>query len=144
MLQIVSFTLGLVLNYAFGIISYVIGWNNSPAYTVLWTVVNALLVVIYATVSLIRDKGLVLPTVIVSIVSMVISFGPGIILLTWFSSVPIGIALIGAGFYYSYFLATILIYKKMNDSVPFALYPITIIIIIGTCCAVMIYAFIND
>lgn len=142
--QIVSFILGIVLNYAFGIVSYIVGWNSSPAYTVLWAIINLLLVAIYAAVCLIRDKGLIPVTIIVSVVSMVISFGPGIILLAWFKSIAVGIALIGVAFYYSYFLGTVLIYKKMNNSVPFAVYPITIIIIVLTCCAVMIYAFVSD
>lgn len=142
--QIVSFILGILLNYSFGILSYVFDWNKSPAYTVLWTVVNPLLVFTYSAISLLRDKGLIVPTIVVCIISMVFSFGPGIILLAWFRSIAVGIALIGAGFYYSYFLTTVIIYKKMNNSVPFVLYIITVIIIILTCFAVMIYGFIDE
>lgn len=141
--QIVLFALGIVLNYAFGIISYAVDWNKSPAYTVLWSVVNPLLVFTYAAVSMLRDKGIIVPTIIICVVSMLFSFGPGIILLAWFSSIAVGIALLGAGFYYTYFLATVIIYKKMNNSVPFALYVITVILIILTCFAVMIYGFID-
>lgn len=141
--QIVLFVLGLVINYGFGIVSYVVDWNKSPAYTVLWTVVNPLLVLIYAAVSLLRDKGLVVPTIVFCVLSMLLSFGPGIILLAWFGSIPVGVALIGVAFYYSYFLATVIIYKKMNNSVPFAIYPITIIMIVLTCFAVMVYAFVS-
>lgn len=75
---------------------------------------------------------------------MVLSFGPGIILLVWFSSIPVGIALLGAGFYYTYFVSIYLVYIKMNNSVPFIVYIITIIIIVLTCCAVMIYSFVED
>lgn len=131
-----------MLNYAFGVISYAVDWNKSPAYTVLWSVVNPLLVFAYAAVSLLRDKGLILPTVVICVVSMLFSFGPGIILLAWFQSIAVGIALLGAGFYYTYFLTTILVYKKMNNSVPFVIYIITLVLILGTCCAVMIYAFV--
>lgn len=142
--QIILFALGLLINYAFGIVSYAVDWNASPAYTVLWSVVNPLLVLVYAAVSMIRDKGLVLPTIIICVVSMVFSFGPGIILLAWFGSIAVGVALLGAGFYYTYFLATILIYKKMNNSVPFAIYPITLVMIVITCFAVMVYAFLSS
>ena len=37
---IISFALGIVINYAFGIVSYVVEWNRSPAYTLLWTIIN--------------------------------------------------------------------------------------------------------
>lgn len=110
--QIVSFVLGIVLNYAFGVLSYALDWNKSPAYTVLWTVVNPLLVTTYAAINLIQDKGIILPSIIISVVSMLLSFGPGIILLAWFNAIVIGVVLIVVGFYYSYFLATIIIYKK--------------------------------
>jgi hypothetical protein len=142
--QIVSFVLGIVLNYAFGVLSYALDWNKSPAYTVLWTVVNPLLVTTYAAINLIQDKGIILPSIIISVVSMLLSFGPGIILLAWFNAIVIGVVLIVVGFYYSYFLATIIIYKKMNNSVPFVIYPITAFIIICTCFAVMVYSFVDD
>lgn len=143
-LQIVSFVLGIVINYTFGVISYALDWNKSSAYTVLWTVVNPLLVTTYAAIQLIQDKGIVPVTIIINVVSMVFSFGPGIILLAWFRSTVVGIVLIGAGFYYSYFMATIIIYKKMNNSVPFVIYPITVILIVLTCFAIMVYSFIDD
>lgn len=138
------FASGLALNYAFGVISYVVGWNSSPAYTVLWTVVNPFLVLTYAAFSFVRDKGLILPSIILSVASMVFSFGPGIILLAWFMSIPVGIALIAAGFFFTYFATTYLIYLRMNNSVPFILYPITIVLIVGSCCAVMIYSWTSD
>lgn len=139
--QIVLFVLGIVLNYAFGIISYAVDWNKSPAYTVLWAVINPLLVFVYAAINLLKDKGLILPTIVICVISMLFSFGPGIILLAWFNSIAVGIALLGVGFYYTYFLSTVLVYKKMNDSVPFAIYIITVVLILGTCCAVMIWSF---
>ncbi len=133
--------LGIVLNYAFGIISYAVDWNKSPAYTVLWAVINPLLVFVYAAINLLKDKGLILPTIVICVISMLFSFGPGIILLAWFESIAVGIALLGVGFYYTYFLSAVLVYKKMNDSVPFAIYIVTVVLILGTCCAVMIWSF---
>lgn len=75
---------------------------------------------------------------------MVFSFGPGIILLAWFRAIVLGIAFVAAGFFFTYFSTIYLIYLKMNNSVPFILYPITVVLIVGTCCAVMIYSFVND
>lgn len=134
----------MVLNYTFGIISYAVEWNNSPAYTVLWTVVNPYLIFTYAAYSFIRDKGLILVSIILAVLSMVFSFGPGIILLAWFRAIVVGIAFVAAGFFFTYFSTIYLIYLKMNNSVPFILYPITVVLIVGTCCAVMIYSFVND
>ena len=82
--QIISFVLGIVINYAFGAVSYAVEWNRSPAYTLLWTIINILILTIYAAGSFVRDKGLVLVSVILSVVSMVLSFGMGLILILWF------------------------------------------------------------
>lgn len=82
--QIISFVLGIGINYGFGAASYAVGWNKSPAYTLLWIIINILALIIYAAVSFVRDKGLTVISVALSISSMVISFGMGIILIVWF------------------------------------------------------------
>lgn len=137
------FTSGLILNYGFGILSYVLSWNNSSAYTLFWCIINLFLVITYAAFSLIRDKGLTFPSIITAVFSMVLSFGTGVILLVWFNSLVVGIALIGAAFFYTYFTSVYLVYRKMNNSVPFVIYPITLFIIIGSCIVVMIYSFVS-
>lgn len=142
--QIISFALGIVLNYAFGIIAYLDWWNRSPGYTVLWAILNIVGLLIYAGGSLVRDKGLTIPSLIVSIVSMVLSFGVGIILIVWFGMIGVGVALLAAAFFYTYFFTVFLIYLKMNKSVPFIIYPITLVLVVGGCFAVMIYAFVAD
>ena len=140
---IISFILGIALNYGFGALSYALKWNNSPAYTVLWTVFNLFALSAYAAFCLLRDKGLVLPTVITCVVSILLSFGSGIILIAMFSLVPTGLGFIGAGFFYSYAVVVYLVYLKMNNSLPFLIYPLTLILIVGACVAVMIYAFVS-
>ena len=141
---IVSFVLGFILNYVFGVLSYVLKWNDSPAYTCLWTVVNIFLLSAYAAYDMLRDKGLTVPTVIICAVSIVLSFGAGIILIVMFSLTPVGLGFMGAAFFYSYAIILYLIYLKMNNSIPFAFYPITLGIIIVACFGVMIYAFVVD
>lgn len=82
--QIISFALGIVINYGFGAASYAVEWNRTPAYTLLWVIINLLVLNIYAAGSFVRDKGLTMVSVIVSVVSMVLSFGVGIVLIVWF------------------------------------------------------------
>lgn len=138
------FVLGFLLNYLFGIFSFVFEWNKTAAYTVLWAIINIFAISAYATFCLLRDKGLVLASIIVSVVSMVLSFGTGILLLALFSLTGSGLALIGVAFFYTYFTIIYLIYLKMNKSIPWIIYPITGILIILTCFAVMFYAFVVD
>ena len=83
-LQIVSLVCGFLLNYAFGILSYLLKWNNSAAYTVVWAIINVFALLAYAAYCLLRDKGLILPSYIVSVASIVISYGVGILLITLF------------------------------------------------------------
>lgn len=75
---------------------------------------------------------------------MLFSFGIGVILLAWFKAIAVGIALLAAAFFYSYFFTAYLIYKKLNNSVPFAIYPITAVILIGPCFVIMIYGFVSS
>lgn len=93
---------------------------------------------------MLRDKGLIIPTIITCVVSILLSFGTGIILLAVFSLITEGLGLLGAAFYYSYAVILYLVYLKMNKSIPWILYPITLGIIIVTCFAVMIYSFVVD
>ena len=142
--QIVSFILGVALNYTFGGLSYGLNWNRTPAYTCLWTFFNIFILSAYAAFCLLRDKGLIIPTVITCVVSVLLSFGIGIILLTLFSNIGVGLGFIGAALYYTYAVVVYLIYLKMNKSIPWIIYPITGIIVIASCFAVMIYAFVVD
>ena len=105
---------------------------------------NIFLLSAYAAYDMLRDKGLIVPTVIVCVVSIVLSFGAGIILMVMFSLIPVGLGFMGAAFFYSYAIILYLIYLKMNNSIPFAFYPITLGIIIVACFGVMIYAFVVD
>jgi hypothetical protein len=138
------FLLGIVLNYTFGIMSYSFEWNKSAAYTVLWSIINLFAIAVYATFSLLRDKGLIAASIIVSIISMVLSFGIGVILMVVFSLIGEGVAFIGVAFFYTYFTVLYLIYLTMNKSIPWIFYPITGVLIVLTCFAIMIYAFVVD
>ena len=142
--QIISFVLGIVLNYGFGIVAYAVKWSRSPGYTLLWCILNILALSVYAAFCFVRDKGLIMVSVIACIVSMVLSFGVGIILLAWFGLIAPGVAMLGIAFYYTYFLAAYLVYLKNNKSVPFVIYPITLLLVVGGCFAVMIWGFIDD
>ena len=106
--------MAFVINYAFGIVSYLVGWNKSPAYTCVWAIINVLAVLIYAAYCLVRDKGLILPTYIVGISSIVVSYGIGILLIVLFGELVVGIVFLGLAFYYTYAMVVFFIYKKMN------------------------------
>ena len=142
--QIISFALGVVLNYTFGGLSYGFNWNRTPAYTCLWTFLNIFVLFAYASFCLLRDKGLIIPTVIFCVISILLSFGIGILLLALFSLIGAGLGFIGAAFYYTYAVVVYLIYLKMNKSIPWAIYPVTGVIVILTCFSVMIYAFVVE
>ena len=103
-----------------------------------------LAVLIYAAYCLLRDKGLILPTFITAIASIIVSYGIGILLMVLFSEIVIGIVFLGVAFYYTYAIVVFFVYKKMNDSIPFVIYIVTFVIIVGTCFAIMIYAFVVD
>lgn len=106
--------MAFVINYAFGIVSYIVEWNKSPAYTCVWAIINVLAVLIYAAYCLVRDKGLILPTYIVGISSIIVSYGIGILLITLFGELVVGIVFLGLAFYYTYAMVVFFIYKKMN------------------------------
>lgn len=143
-MQVVSFIIAVLLNYGFGIASYLVGWNKSPAYTVLWAIINVFAILAYASFSLIRDKGLILPTYITSIASIVVSYGVGILLIVLFDSLVVGLAFIAAAFYYTYAVIVYFIYRHRNKSIPFIIYIVTFFVVIIPCFAVMIYSFVSD
>lgn len=132
-----------MLNYGFGIVSYIVGWNKTPAYTVLWAIINVFLVLAYASFCLARDKGLIIPTYICCISSIVVSYGVGILLIVLFEQLVIGIVFLGLAFYYTYALVVYFIYIKMDKSLPFVIYIVTFFVIVATCFAIMIFAFVS-
>jgi hypothetical protein len=69
--QIVLFSLGIVINYIFGILTYAMDWNRSAKWTVWWAIVNLLILTLYATYSLLRDKGISLSSLICAIISVI-------------------------------------------------------------------------
>jgi hypothetical protein len=93
--QIISFALGIALNYGFGIISYVLEWNRSNLWTIWWAVINIFLLSLYAALALLRDKGLQLVTYIVCAVSVLLLVLSGILIIVLFNSIALGIVLIG-------------------------------------------------
>lgn len=121
-----------------------VGWNKSPAYTILWAFINVFAVLAYASYCLIRDKGFIIPTYIVCVASILVSYGVGILLLTLFGEIAAGIVFLGIAFYYTYGMVVFYIYTRMNKSLPFVIYIVTFVIIVATCFAVMIYAFVAD
>jgi hypothetical protein len=93
---------------------------------------------------MVRDKGIFIVSIILCVASMILAFGVGVILLAWFQLLAEGIALLAVAFFYSYFLSVYLVYKSRNESVPFIIYPATLVLIIAPCFAIMIYAFVSD
>lgn len=142
--QLLSFILGIVLNYAFGVVSYVLAWDTSDLWTIWWAIINIFLLSLYAALALLRDKGLHLATYILSATSVILLVGAGILVILLFESVPFGIVLIAIAVYYGYLIGLYLIYLARNKSLPQFLHYITLLIVIGTCFAVMIYAFVDD
>ncbi len=136
--------MGILLNYGFGIAAYAAEWNRSPFYTILWAFLNLFFISLYAAYCLLRDKGLSIPTYVVCAISIVLSYGSGILLLALFKSIGAGIALLGVAFYYTYIVIIYFVYLKLNKSLPFFVNLITLAIIIITCFAIMIYAFVDD
>jgi hypothetical protein len=141
---IISFALGIVLNYAFGACSYALDWNRTNLWTIWWAVINIFVLSVYAALAFLRDKGLHLITYIVCAVSVLLLTASGIIILVLFNSIALGVALIGASIYYGYVIALYIIYLVQNKSFPQFIHIITLIIIICTCFAVMIFGFISD
>lgn len=142
--QIISFTLGIALNYGFGIASYVLDWNRSDLWTIWWAVINIFLLSCYAALALLRDKGLHIASYITSAVSVLLLALAGILIIVLFSSIALGIVLIGISVYYGYVIALYLIYLARNRSLPQFMHYITLAIVVGTCFAIMIYGFIAD
>ena len=71
---------GLFINYAFGIVSYTLGWNQTAVYTVFWAVINPFLITTYISYGLFRDKGLTITTCIFSALSVILLSGVGFVL----------------------------------------------------------------
>jgi hypothetical protein len=132
---------GIVLNYAYGILSYALKWNDTTLWTIWWIVINVFILALYSTISLLRDKGLALVSYISCAVSVVLLILAGALLIGVFDSVAIGIALIAISLYYGYCLALYIIYLLKNRSLPVFMNYITLAIIILTTFAVMIYGF---
>ena len=116
--QIISFALGIVLNYTIGITSYTANWNRSDVWTIWWAVINIFILSLYAALALLRDKGLSIITYIVCGVSIALLILAGILIIVLFKSIALGIALIGVGIYYGYVIALYLIYLYRNKSLP--------------------------
>ena len=116
--QIISFSLGIVLNYTIGIISYTANWNRSDIWTIWWTVINIFILSLYAALALLRDKGLSIITYIVCGVSVALLILAGILIIVLFKSIALGIALIGVAVYYGYVIGLYLIYLYRNKSLP--------------------------
>ena len=141
---IISFALGIILNYVFGIISYTVEWNRSNLWTIWWAVINLFLLSLYASLALLRDKGLSLVTYIACIISVLLLMGAGILIIVLFGSFGWGLGVIGVALYYGYIIGLYIIYLLRNKSLPQFLHYITIIIVVLTCFAVMIYSFCVD
>jgi len=142
--QIISFTLGLVLNYTFGVISYVVEWNRTDLWTVWWAVINIFLISVYAALALLRDKGIHLVTLIVCVVSVLLLIAAGLLIIIFLKSISLGIVLIAIAVYYGYVIGLYIIYLHKNKSLPQFLHYITVTIVVVTSFSVMIYAFIAD
>jgi hypothetical protein len=142
--QIISFALGILLNYAFGIVSYVVDWNRSDLWTIWWAVINIFLLSLYAALALLRDKGLHIVSFIVSAVSVLLLTGAGILIIVLFDSIALGIVLIAISVYYGYLIGLYIIYLTRNRSIPQFMHYITVSIIVATCFTIMIYAFVVD
>eukprot|EP00919_Chromeraceae_sp_WS-2016_P035526 GHVR01084295.1.p1 GENE.GHVR01084295.1~~GHVR01084295.1.p1 ORF type:complete len:253 (+),score=-7.80 GHVR01084295.1:1977-2735(+) len=142
--QIILFILGILLNYGFGIVSFLFDWNKSVTYTVWWVIVNVFILSAYTVFSLLRDKGAALIALVCSIISFLMFIGIGIALIVGYNLIAEGIAVIAVAIYYGYAIALYFIYLWKNKSIPWFLYPISIILVIITCFAVMIYAFVVE
>jgi hypothetical protein len=99
---------------------------------------------VYATFATLRDKGISIIAYIVSTVSVVLLVAAGILVIVLFSSIPLGIVLIGIAIYYAYVIALYFVYLSNNKSLPQFLHYITLIIIVSTPIVVMIYALVVD
>lgn len=113
-------------------------------WTIWWAVINLFLLSVYAALALLRDKGLNLVTYIVSAVSVLLLIIAGILIIVLFNSIAIGIAMIGIAVYYGYIIGLYLIYLSRNKSLPQFLHYITLLVVVCSCFAVMIYGFIAD
>jgi hypothetical protein len=136
--------LGIVLNYVFGIVSYVVDWNKSDLWTIWWAVINIFLLSVYAALALLRDKGLHIASYITCAVSVLLLIAAGILIIVLFGSIALGIILIAIAVYYGYVIGLYIIYLARNKSLPQFMHYITIAIVIATCFAIMIYGFVAD
>ena len=142
--QIIFFALGIILNYAFGIVSYVVEWNKSDLWTIWWAVINIFLLSVYAALALLRDKGLHIASYITSAISVLLLIAAGILIIILFNSIALGIVLIAISVYYGYLIGLYIIYLARNKSLPQFMHYITLSIIVVTCFAIMIYGFVVD
>lgn len=70
--QIFSFCFGLIVNYAFGIVSYVLEWNRTTVLTLFWGIINVFLISCYISFGLLRDEGLKIKTYISIAISIIL------------------------------------------------------------------------
>jgi len=87
--------LGIALNYAFGIVSYVLEWNQTDLWTIWWAVINIFLLSLYAALALLRDKGLDIKTYIACAISVLLLIAAGVLILVLFDSIALGVVFIG-------------------------------------------------
>jgi hypothetical protein len=87
--------LGIALNYAFGIVSYVLEWNRTDLWTIWWAVINIFLLSLYAALALLRDKGLHITTYIACALSVLLLVAAGVLIIVLFNSIALGVAFIG-------------------------------------------------
>lgn len=143
--------MGIALNYAFGIVSYVLEWNRTDLWTIWWAVINIFLLSLYAALALLRDKGLDIRTYIACAISVLLLVAAGVLILVLFDSIALGVvfigkilSILGISVYYGYCLGLYFVYLIKNKSFPQFLHYITIIIIAATSFAVMIYGFVSS
>lgn len=142
-LEIIMFTLGLVLNYAFGAVGLAKGWRSEIVWIIWWGFGNILLLCFYALWGLIRDYGATLASLIVAIVTVLVGIAMGVFILV-LVNLAAGIAVIGISAYIAYFIGLGLYYLKNNNSLPRLFIWITAALIVATALAVMIASFVLD
>lgn len=132
-----------MINYLFGVISFVAEWNRTDLWTIWWGIINIFILSVYAALALLRDKGLVLVTYIACGVSVLLLVIAGVLTIILSDTLIVGAALIALSIYYGYILALYIIYLKLNKSLPQFIHYITVIIVIVTSFAVMVYGFVS-
>lgn len=141
--QIISFALGIIVNYGYGIASYLLNWNQTTLWTIWWAVINIFILALYATLALLRDMGLALVSYIACVISVLLLALAGALLIAIFNQIAVGIILIGISLYYGYCLTLYIVYLMQNKSMPAFMSYITFFIVVATSFAVMLYGFIS-